>query len=283
MSQKFLVKLYMENMPKLSPYKAWFWIALSTLLISGPATIGCWYYLNRASQLDDDQYRIIAIVQTTADKEVLKTVYLAELLYLSVDCPTNLHRFNAEEARQRLLNSVVIKEASIKKVLPGTIYVDYTMRKPIAYLEDYTNTAIDEEGVLFPVSPFFTPKNLPKIRLGINEVNHNVWGTCYRNHRAFQCVLELLKKNWQDEGLSIKFIDVSRTTLPSYGKREMILAFEKGGGNPLEPVCFLRLNANDYTKGLVSYRNLIEHLKERKAAIIDLRIPNLALVDLSHN
>ena len=86
------------------------WILVSTLLISGSAFMGWLYFLHvKERRLHDDQYRIVAIIQSTPQADALKTLYLAELLGLSLDRPINLYQFNAKEAAQTLLSHPLIK------------------------------------------------------------------------------------------------------------------------------------------------------------------------------
>ena len=87
------------------------------MLISGSAALCLLYYQHISAQsAQDDRYEIIAIVQTCPQNETLKGVYLAELLNLSVDQPTNLFRFKTKEAVRKLLQCPMIKNASVKKI-----------------------------------------------------------------------------------------------------------------------------------------------------------------------
>ena len=161
---------------QLSLRKALTWILLSTFIVSGGAFLSLKWLSNRQqNRLLDNKYIIERIIQTTPSKERLNSFYLAELLKLSVDKSTNLHRFSNDVFLQRLLDSPIIESAKVQKIEPSTIYVDYTLRTPIAYLCDYSNTLIDKEGVPFPFKPFFTPKNLPEIYVGL-ENNVFKWG-----------------------------------------------------------------------------------------------------------
>lgn len=279
-------------MNKLSLKSAIAWVVCSTLLISGSAIAG-WLYLLRMKDdhIHSDQYRIVAIVQTTPDKEALKAVFLAELLGLSVDNPVNLYQFDTEEATQKLLNSIIIKEAIVKKVRPGTVYVDYVMRTPMAYFGDYRNAVVDSEGVLFPISPYFTPKKLPEIRLGIvkdEEYGKTDWGARYQEDRRFQLakdILSVMEKSCRERAIYLKRIDVSKAFISSYGQREIVVVLEEGeekeeNGRFVTVMYtrFLRMNVDDYERGWVNYLALRNRLEDLKTVIIDFRISHLAFV-----
>lgn len=280
--------------------KALLAILLSVVCVSGSCALTMLYFKHVSEkQRHDPAYQIVAIVQSSSNTEDLKTVYLAELLNLSIDRPTNLYSFSSKEARQRLLHSPVIKDASVKKIRPGTIYVDYMPRKPIAFIADYSNTAIDSEGVVFPFKPFFTPKKLPEIYLGgldnANDSQALAWGNVLEGKRvdlAFN-LLKLAARYCCDELTSLSRIDVSDAFAPSYGQRQIVLVFEEKIGKVIDgkPVFLnytriLRLAPDNYSQQLANYLELRKYLRQNngngtaKTTIIDLRLSDLAFIEM---
>jgi hypothetical protein len=253
---------------------------------------------HRNERLRSPAYRISAIVQTGPEKEALKTAYLAELLGLSADQPTQLYALNVKKAESLLLASPLIASAKVVRQPPSTLYIDYEVRKPVAWLADFKNTAIDAEGYLFPIDPFFPPKRLPEIYLGAPADSGWKIDSPY-----FDLALEILQfletAPWK-EGLRIQRIDVSNAFAPSLGQREVVLFTEeemsvrKGEG---EIVCtfpkILRLAPKEYTQQLSNFfalrRAMMEDYRRQIASIqeggrfapriIDLRIPQLAFVE----
>ena len=244
--------------------KAISWIFLSTLIVSGTAILA-WLYFKHIENLrgNDDKYRIIAVVQTGPEKEALKTVYLEELLGISIDKPGNLYALDIVEAQRKLLSSPLIKKASIKKMNPGTLYIDYSIRQPVAYSGDFTNTAIDAEGMLIPFKPFFTPKKIPEIYIGLhNEEDSSnafspeqAWGMKLEDKKvalAFE-MLDSISKSCCLSASHIRKIDVSRAYSDSYGQRQIIVVvddwFEKDHEGRTVLCIFpriLRLSTNNY-------------------------------------
>lgn len=269
-------------MHKIPLNKALLWILGSTLLISGTAFMGWLYYLhNKERRLQDDQYKIAAIVQSTAQSDSLKTNYLAEVLGLSIDKPINLYQFNAYEGEKSLLANPLIKEVSIKKILPGALLIHYEMRTPIAYLGEYTNTFLDKEGVLFPFRPFFTPKRLPILHLGTGDWK---WGYSLKNEPALKLATSILTQfdQLRQDKFLIKQLDVSHAFADSYGQRQVILVLEEKGSdwNSNSPPIYLRLNPEDFQQGLNNFQTLQTKLLENKQEIewVDLRISHLAFI-----
>lgn len=292
-----------EKNNKLSFRAAVLWILLSTLFISGSAAVGLIYYRHiKKQRFQRPQYNIVAIVQTTPDKERLKTIYLAELLHLSVDNPTNFFRFNAKKAQRTLMASPLITSARVKKILPGTVYVDYTLRKPVAYLVDYTNTVVDRGAIAFPFKPFFTPKKLPEIYLGISDQAILMWGREIKGIKSQLALylIDLITENCCTENSFLTRVDVSNALADSHGQRQIVVTIEdyvekESTGNTIRIIIpqLLRLSIDNYRQELANYLALRPLLHEQgfkmlpessekliraPSQIIDLRIPDLAYI-----
>lgn len=257
---------------------------------------------HKNKRLCSEKYRIASIIQTGPEKEALKTSYLAELLGLSLDAPTQLYAFDPKKAEKKMLESPLIANAKIKRVPPDAIYVDYEVRKPVAWLADFKNTAMDREGSLFPVAPFFSPKHLPEVYLGISHFP--AWKVKGPGLDLALEILQFLETTPWKEGLRIKRIDVSNAFAQSLGQREIVLFTEEeifiSQADPSQEVVFvfpkiLRLTPKDYAQQLNNFfslrRTMMEDytkqllsLKPAKGGkyaprIIDLRIPQLAFVE----
>ncbi len=263
------------------------------------------------ARLTSAQYNITAIVQTGPEKEALKTSYLAELLNLSADSPRSLYSLHPKDAEKALLASPLIQSAHIQRLPPNTLYIDYQVRKPIAYIADYRNTAIDRHGYLFPVSPFLSPKELTEIYLGLppfgaSEDSSGRRGGLWRtplNNRYLTLALDLLQtfegSPWR-EGLRIKRIDVSNAFAPTLGRREIVLFTEeefilRRDDQQLTFIFpkILRLAPKDYAQQLNNFfalrRTMVEDYRKQLATaptggrfaprIVDLRILQLAFVE----
>jgi hypothetical protein len=281
-----------EDSTKLPLSRALLWILISTLLISGTAFMGWLYYLHlQERRLQDEQYRIVALVQRTSPHDRLKTSYLAELLDLSLERPLNLYQFNAREAEKRLNTSPLIKQSTIRKVRPGTLYIDYQLRVPIAYVGDYTNTVVDEQGVLFPYQPFFSPKPLPTLYLGLNT-GEAKWGDSLKDRETMRLAFAFLEqfKKLNLNQFFLKQVDVIQADADSYGQRQIVIILENIAQESLhkqQDIWYLRLNPDHYQKNLTHFKRLISqeaqiqrlNLNRKKQSIlVDLRLPFLAFI-----
>lgn len=272
------------------------WILLPLGMIAGLVfTVVFLYFRYTQERSQDSRYNIVAVVQCCQQGEGVRTSLLTELLQLSIDAPTNLYSLNTDQAQQLLLNCPVFLHSEIKKIMPGTLYIEYSLRKPIAYLHDYSNTAIDEQGMLLPFNPFYTPKNIPELIVGFEFPESTpVWGTILEGQKA-QLAFSLLKafdQHFAIDSCSIHRIDISKAFLSSCGQREIVVSLEERIEkiNLLSSRRILRLSTEQYPKELANYLLLRQRLNEQLMAtkdsvptfsnlIIDMRIPNLAFID----
>ena len=230
---------------------------------------------------------------------------MAELLDISVDNPTNIYLFDEKKGEAKLLASPLIKNAKIKKIKPNTLYIDYSVRPPIALLGDYDNIAVDDEGYPFPIDPYINVRNIPKIYLDSEWFNTNkVWKLDLlekKSKLAFSVLKMLLSSNFTDK-FEVKEIDVSTAFSDSYGRREIVLKIEDKMiiKNKEDVLCIfpriLRLSSKDYLKQIGNYLNLREKIIDDYKRqidslnvennevrflekIFDFRISNLAFID----
>jgi hypothetical protein len=298
-----------QSRDKLPLRRALLWVFLSVILVSGSAAFSWFYYQHLLDKrATNDDYLLTAIVQTGPVKDALQTVYLAELLELSADRPTNLFQLDLHKAEKQLLASPVIKTAKVKRVPPNTLYIDYTVRQPIAMLYDYVNSAIDEEGYIFPIHPFFAPKRLPEVYVGLPPPGEgsaaSQWNVPIKG-AEMQLALSLfsmLHEPMYRDQFRLLRIDVANAYADSYGRREIVLIIEDqlsfASKEQMTTLLFpriLRLSPERYREELKNYLTLREILAEKalkkhqdadamqpaekmRGLIIDLRVPKLAFL-----
>jgi hypothetical protein len=266
---KLIKILFFLPGPQYSWKKVVLVLILSSITLSGSAVASYLFYsYAKDQQIAYATDTVQAIIQTTPQTGVqyapLQTAYLAEVLALSADCPTKLCQFDLHDAKRRLLATNIIKDVRLKKIKPDILFIHYSIRAPLAYLEDYSNTAIDEEGVIFHYSPFYPPRHLPCLYLGKNDPLCPWGGEIKQEH------LMLIEKLFTLLGREkIKRIDISQIDANSAGKRELTIIFKEGS--------ILRLAPKNYVQQLANYsilKNTI--LKESTPTIIDLRISDVA-------
>ncbi|MDP1880809.1 MAG: hypothetical protein Q8K60_07705 [Parachlamydiaceae bacterium] len=261
--------------------KAVIWILVSTLLISGTSLMGWLYFLQlKNKRFHDDQYKITSIIQNLHQEDALTTTFLAEKLDLSVDNPINLYQFNVKEGEKKLLNESIFKRVNIKKILPGTLYVNYELRKPMAILGDFSNTLIDSKGVLFPFQPFFSVNQLSVFYLGLEKSGWK-WGDRLSQMQHFDLGKKILNdfKKMNLFGFIVESIDLSQLASESDGKREIILKLKIDGKS-----FYLRLGLNQWELAITNFLTLYEwkfnqsKMGFKNQTLFDFRIPHLGFI-----
>lgn len=205
------------------------------------------------------------IAQTGPIKEGLKSDYLAELVGLSKDHPKSI---DPEEAQKILQKSPLIKEVKVSIINGDTLYIDYIMRQPQLFLFDFSNIAIDEMGYLLPFKPFFTPKKLPTLFLGLKSMVN--WSEPIQEEKV-RLAMDLVC--YLKDVAQVSQIDLSQTEEKTLGKQEIILVLDNENGSHH----YLRLSLRRYTQEILHYCTIRERMI-LKNFVIDLRVPNLAFI-----
>lgn len=240
-------------------------LSLATVLSIVVATHFFYTYVKK-TRATHKKYVICGIIQA-APSASLPTVYLEQVLDLSIDKPVNLSEFNLEEAHKRLLSTHIISEAVVKKYKPNIIYLEYTLREPMAFLGDYSNTALDKEGFFFPYAPFYLPNSLPTIYVGEGAAEAP-WGS--KMEEGLNDLLADLLSHLEDK--PIERIDLSRAFSPSIGRREIVIIFKEGNR--------IRLTPERYRNELHDFYLLEKEILTDKSSgwTVDLRIPEIAFL-----
>ncbi len=246
------------------------WI-VGTLIVVTTASHLFLEHVNRKHRelLNDPKARITRIVQTGPQREALSTLCLTEILELSSDRPVPTVLFNAPKALRRLTSCPVIERAKVHVEKPNTLYIDYSTRQPIAWLYDYVDVGLDEKSICFPVIPYFSPKKLPEIYLGLFEQptppSSLIWNQPLEDERLklAYTILQLFSKS----EAAIRRVDVSSAFAESCGKRQVVLVIEENCRKILgekertflQPI-FLRLSVKNIHQELGNYNNLRKKL-----------------------
>jgi hypothetical protein len=223
-----------------------------------------------------NEEKITQIYQLPLQKEALSCLYLAELLDLSFDKKINKEDFDLEKGLQKLLASPLIDHADLCFLKGGVLQVQYKHVTPFALLSDFNNAAIDSFGKIFPIKPFFSPKGLTKIFLGIENVQNSFTISDYKEKTKWDFAKNMLKQIYdlQIKG-DILLLDVSKVEEKSLGKNEVVLTLKYK-----ERKDILRLTKRNYLNELKHYIILSDKLScDLKICVIDLRHGDQALIE----
>lgn len=235
-------------------------IVFATLGITGGSVLSVLYYSHIfESQKKDPAFYIKYLDQ----KGELPSHYIEEVLELCVDQKVNIHEFSVAQAKKKLMESPLIETVEVKKQIPDSCQVVYRLFEPVALLSDWENAAIDNHGRLIPFFPFYSLVGLPEITIG--EVENLSWGKKLKLARV-HTALKMLKKIPHQ---NLVRLDVSRVDLPSYGQREIIVTMQDA---------IIRLNPDEWEEGWSNFLKMRGELKHKPLQVVDLRIPQIAIV-----
>lgn len=270
--------------------KAFLWIFIFTLLVSGSSGAGLWVYRSfKRAAAADGKYTVTTLILKTDDQPPLDGSYFAEFLDLSADRPVHLTSYNIKNATRKLLASPCIKSATIERSLPNALSITYAKRKPVAELVEFPKTLVDDECIAIPSQPFFCEQKFPEIVLG-DGGNQVFWGQPVSGgHMEFaMAVLKGVEADCNRVGFELKRVDVSRTQAASAGQRELLLVVEGFLASTGPMTYYLRLSTDHYEKDLQNFFRLQSYLCRHKEEIssshvvVDLRVPQLAFLLAVH-
>ncbi len=280
-----------KHSPQISWVAALSWIFGSTLLFSVVAHKIIRHHFSDKLRGENEE-KIEYVVQTGLYKEALHSDCLMEVLELSSDRPEKFSSFDVVAAQRKLDNFPIIAKAVVKKIPPNMVYIDYSLRKPLFAVADFSNAVLDGEGALFPVRPFFSPKKLTEVRFGqdgLKESGALDFGAILKGRYVDLTfsLLEFLGSKGKDL-FFVKTIDVSAAFSERLGKREVVLVLENdihiaGQELPLVSTHYLRISPKDYCREIENYLQLREHLLEvekEEAAILGVKILKEKTIDL---
>lgn len=275
------------------------WIVGSTFLFTG-SSYSLWRYHLQEKQvhLSKQEDVIKKIIQTGPHRDHLSTQYLAYFLELFVDQPKQRKSIHVKDEEKKLLSLPMVKEAHISVLVPDTLYIDYTMREPFAFIDDYENLAVDENGYLFPFAPFYSPKKLPQIFLGKTLINleESLFFKEPLQEPSFLLGVEILRALQSialQEGFFVKKIDLSRYSEKSLGQQEIIIEiasedYDDSDQNPTGHLHYLRVSPQHYAAQLGNYiilrKELMAYSKQEEKnplekKMIDLRVLGSAFIE----
>jgi len=137
---------------------------------------------------------------------------------LDLDRPTSLLRYSPEAARQRVEALPWVWRATVSRVLPGTVEVRITERRPIAlWLRDGSASLVDAEGRELARVPPSTQEKLPRISgAGAPEAAGKLFAAL-RDHPSLAARVRVSERVGQRRW-SLELDNGSRIHLPAEGE-----------------------------------------------------------------
>lgn len=260
-------------------YRAILWIMLSTVLFSGvPALLFFLWEKKQEERRLNPKYHLKSLVQVQPYEDSLDTLTLQKILGLSTERPITTIDLDLGGLEKRLLEFPLVERAKLKVISPSKLFIKYKLRTPIAFLADIQGAAVDKEGKILPLDPFYTPKRLPSVYVGLQK-GQGCWGGALapEDLELIWEVFTLFASEGMEE-LEMKSLNISGVHETSGGKRELVVIAEDLKKR-IEWV--LRLCPEAYTQGLSRFLTLRDRLLDQELAneqVVDLRLDRLAFL-----
>lgn len=214
-----------------------------------------------------------ALIQKTPTIDQLSPRFFSDYLGLSpLGQPLILKRLDAVKIQNRLKEFPVFKSIEAEFTPLGELCVSYDLRRPLFELYDYKNCGLDKEGFITPLVPFYSPKKLPQIYLGLKQLS---WDEPHNISQALD-IVDFFEKN-QFQGINLKRIDLSRLNHKLISHREIIVIVSVGNVDH-----YLRIHPSLIQKALVRYVSIFLEPKLKKtiskSCVFDARISKFATI-----
>ncbi len=185
---------------------------------------------------------------------------------LGITPQTSLHTLNCNALTENLLATSVFETIHLSKAPPSTLYISYSMKKPVAKLAANEHIGIDAHGNLLPLHPFYPPLNLPSLFISPSTAEQEL--------SIGLELLSLLTPICKKHSLHLSTIDLSRSTHTSFFRRETVITLLSTQNKPI----YLRLNTKKIGEIQTTLSQLLSRLNTTKSGTIDLRFERIALV-----
>lgn len=214
---------------------------------------------------------LTTLIQKTPTIQMLSPRFFSNYLGLNPSGKNiDIRKLDISKINKKLKAFPIFKTIEAEFTKEGELFVSYHLRNPQFRLKDFTNCAVDEEGFVIPLSSFYTPKNLPHLYLGLQELDFS------KNHQINLAnqIINFFVINNLDQ-LSVTLIDLSRLNSKLKSHQEVIVTIEF-----LDKKHFLRIHPQIIDKALIRYVSLFKEnaLKDKilNSCIFDARILKFA-------
>lgn len=179
-------------------------------------------------------------------------------------------QFSVKKAKREISKIRAIKSFTLKKKFPGTLYLCYEARFPIALIGNFENRAFDAEGVIFPLYPYFVPMHLPEVYFDLKAEDTIDTNLLYLSKK----IIEKLTF----EPFFISILDLRNVYKKHIGQQEIALHLLEG-----PQVWILRFFCDGWEEKLDLFLKNKDFLKAQvsssaKGYLVDLRLDQLAYI-----
>lgn len=214
---------------------------------------------------------LTTLIQKTPTRQTLSPRFFSNYLGLNPQGKNlAIKRLDIDKINKKLKSFPIFKSIDAEMTKEGALQVSYFLRNPEYQLKDYSHCGVDEEGFIVPLTPFYTPKKLTQIFLGLEQL------TFLKAHHITLAnqVMDFFRLHQLDQ-LTVAMIDLSKMKAAIKSHQEVIVTVEF-----LDKKHYLRLHPHYINKALIRYVSLFKEPSLREKilghCLFDARITKFA-------
>jgi hypothetical protein len=217
-------------------------------------TIALGVYCTHQSQVTkrkgQEKYRITSIASISRSADTLPHNILTSLLNLSDT--SFLYDQRVDHWDRLLTRCPAILHSRTWFMPPQTLGIEYQLRQPIALVGGVKNVAIDEHGVVFFMTPFFSVKRLPvlNVNLGAFENLRPLQRAIAQSKEALIGVYLIKEMTCLSTKLhlTLALVDMCSWSETNFFRKEVVLGFSHPSS--IEKILYVRIHPKTLRESL---------------------------------
>ncbi len=242
-----------------------FFILLSVCVVCLPAYL--WLYGEKKTYA----LTLTTLVQKTPTRTYLSPRFFSDYLALSPKGQKiTLSLLDVKKIEKKLAAFPLFAHIEAKISNSGELILSYELREPRFFLGDFSDLGLDKGGRVIPLKPFFSPKILPCVWLGLHKID---WTRAYLIEKAVEVALFFEDTTYRN--FQLESIDLSRLDHPITAHHEIIVKVLHFGN-----VHYLRIHPDRIAQALKRYAKIFDEDSlqnySRSSFVFDARIKKFA-------
>lgn len=187
---------------------------------------------------------LTTLIQKTSFSTPLSPRFFSDYLMLNPNGKwLELSKLDEKKIEQKLKEFPIFEKIQAHIIRTGELEIAYDLKKTQFLLADFTNLAIDPKGFIFPLKPFFPPKKIPQVYLGIQKVDWKI-----KNNIKKALEIQAFLEQILDDGIEIELIDLAKQEHPVASLKQIVVTLNYQGIKH-----YLRLSPDHLEKALLRY------------------------------
>lgn len=195
------------------------WVLKCAIIFGSICVFSLPVYLLLFAEKAKTPVHLKTLIQKTPSLNSLSPRFFSDYLslrpkgnYLKID------KLDIGKINSKLESFPIFKKVEAVFSHQGQLEIYYELRTPYAYLKDFSQLALDQEGYVIPANLFFSPKKLPFVYLGLHSIT---WNSSHDMTLVKQIIDAIAP--FENQTLKLELIDVSLLSHKLASHREVVV------------------------------------------------------------